>query len=269
MTTGIFRQSLVEYVVIMVSIRELIDIYNDLNNAIFFDGLSEFVKTREYTDDEWKNKANQFLSDYQKLLEANSTIAKYDYLLHMKEDEEMAYYAQVASENNQSISDVLNENKPEEPFDGYFGLIRKMSIPFNALKKTQREIGDYSVSSALIIEKDTKENFGPFDFILNNGEIVGIQYNNKKLKLQPKDASTFLCIMRKCYGNTSAISIDEIKEFNKKPADNEKNIRTQTSTINGAIRNIAHLNKSDKLIVNANEIAPCMFKLNNNLLVRI
>ncbi len=269
MTTGIFRQSLVKYVVIMISIRELIDIYNNLNNAIFFDGSSEFVKTGKYTDGEWKKKANQFLSDYQELLRVNSTIAKYDYFLHMEENEEVAYYSQVASENNKNISDILNENRPEEPFDGYFELIRKMSIPFNALKKTQKEIGDYSISSALIIEKDIKENFGPFDFILNNGEIVGVQYNNKKLKLQPKDASTFLCIMRKCYGNTSAISMDEIKEFNKKPADSEKNIRAQTSTINGAIRNIARLNKSDKLIVNANEIAPCMFKLNNNLLARI
>lgn len=248
-----------------MSIRKLIDIYNELNNAIFFDGLNEFLRNENCTDEEWKDKANQFLDEYQRLLTANATVAKYDYFLHEKERDELAEYRSMGID----LAKIdLAKNRPDEPFEDYFELMRKMAIPIAALRKTLDEIGDYSISNIPIINESIKE-LGVFTFIVNDKKVQNVQYRGKTLKLQPKDASTFFCIMRRRYDDNSAISMDEIREYNKKPADSEKSIRSQVSKINRAVRDVANLSKDDKLIINANEIAPCMFKLDVKLLARI
>lgn len=244
-----------------MSIRQLISIYDELDNAIFFDGIGEFLRNENYTNNIWKDKACQFLDEYQKLLATNATMAKYDYFLCAQECDTLAEY--------QAMGIDPTKGRPDEPFEGYFELIHKMSIPITVLRKTLNEVDDCPISQKLTLPTKNVEKIGNFTFLLSDERVVSVQYKEIKLKLQPKSSNTFLCIMRKCYGNTNAISMNEIKAFNKKPADEESNIRKQTSDINRAVRQATGTSQEDKLIVNANEIAPQMFKLNNELLARI
>lgn len=227
-----------------VSIRDLVGIHDDLDSAIFFDGSGEYLNTGKYTPDEWREKVNSFLEGYQKVLNSNTVVAKHDYFLREKDYEmQLAYFGEpvsrTTSKQHNSLKDELEKDRPEEPFEGYYDLMQKMSIPAEALKEALEESGDYSVARKLPRNIENTEKFDDFTFtikkikgkISTDIKVTDVQYKGNTLELHSKQAKTFLWIMRKCYGNTNTISISEINEFNHCKGDSDGNVRTIISKI--------------------------------------
>lgn len=247
----------------MMSIRKLIDIYNELDSAIFFDGIGEFLKNESYTDEEWKDKANQFLDEYQRLLIANATVAKYDYFLHEKERDELAEYCGMGIDLARIDP---TENRPDEPFEGYFELMRKMAIPANVLRKTLKETGNCLVPQELPISNNDIDMIGDFLFEKSDDRVAKILYKDKTLKMGPQPRQVFYYIMCNCYGNKKTLSFKEIGNACKIDTDDDNNLRKIVSDINGVIRRAAKKGDDERLVASAPEIGPRRYKIDHNFI---
>lgn len=255
----------------MPRILELVDLYNDLDNAVFFDGkiTNEFVNIGKYTPDQWKEKANQFLKDYQQVLRRNTTIAKYDYLLRASEYEtQLAYFGDSISRTTHKSHNTLQNNlvndRPDEPFDGYFDLIRKMATPIDVLEKVLKETSDSSMTQDLPTTARNVETIGDFTFAMKQQKVVSVHYKEEPVSLTPKVAKTFLCIMRKCYGNTKTISIAEINDFNNSQTDDEKYVRTMVSKINRVLKDL--FGSNNPFITSSDTDVPGLFEINHDFM---
>lgn len=246
----------------MASIRELIDVYNQLDSAVFFDGAGEFLVNEKYSSGTWRKEAESFLNTYQDLLQSNVALAKHDYLLQMKYDESRAELLDSSSprftrklkDRNESSIDFDDETfemlgDPNEPFDGYFELMKRMALPAEALKRTLDEAGESILSPKIPARSENIKEIGSFTFILEDDTTVtSIKYGTKPLKnLTPKLANTFFCIMNKCYEGESTITVNEIAEFNKTPSDGSQYISSIISKINQEIREVTK--KQGRLII--------------------
>ncbi len=246
-----------------MSIRKLVDTYNELNNAIIFNGLGEFLRNENCTDEEWLDKANHFLDEYQRFLTANATVAKYDYCLHEKERDELAEYYGMGID----LAKIdLTENRPDEPFEGYFELIRKMSIPANVLRKTLEEAGDCFVPQELPTSNNDIDMIGDFLFEKSDDRVTKIVYKGKALKMGPRPQQVFYYIMCNCYGNKKTLSFKEIGNAFKINVDEDNNLRKIVSDINGVIRRAAKKGDNERLVASAPEIGPKRYKINHNFI---
>lgn len=246
----------------MVSTRELIDAYNKLDSAVFFDGIGEFLMNEKYSPETWRREAESFLNIYQDLLQSNVALAKHDYLLQMEYDESRAELLDTNSprltrklkDRNENSIDFDDETlemlgDPNEPFDGYFELMNRMALPAEALKKTLDETDESILSPKIPARSEIIKEIGGFTFILEDDTTTtGIKYGAKPLKnLTPKLANTFFCIMNKCYEEEGIITVNEIAEFNKTPSDDSQYISSIISKINQEIREVTK--KQGRLIV--------------------
>ena len=248
------------------SLEELVDVYEDLNSAVFFDGIGEYRLSEKYTPEQWKNKAQELLSAYQEILPTNTTLSKYDYLLREKDIDSKAEllarnpFSRTKSKNQDKVIESLDDEEwvmassPDEPFGGYCRLVAAMAIPIEALRKTLAETGGFTPQRTPTFSEHIQE-IGGFAFILEDREnkkekykeAVKVKYRGSSLKLTPKQVNTFYCIMNKCYANEASITIDEIREYNHAPSNSAEYISSIISIINSEIREVT--NKADGSLI--------------------
>ena len=248
-----------------MTVQQLIGIYEDLDNAIFSDGAGEFLMNSGYTPGKWQANANLFLDSYQKIIDSNTEAAKYDYFLREKEVESEAVYknvcwSRVKKKTKESNMQDLGGDRPSEPFEGYFELLHKMSIPIEVLKKISKHT---EPSPSLPMGTENIKRIGEFDFVLDEEKVIMVKSKETVIKLTPKQRRIFFGVMQKCFGNNQVISMEEIRNFCQNKTDGEGYIRNIISVINKAARNALNKDKKSNLIVSSPEDGPRLFKINH------
>lgn len=227
-----------------VLLGKLLDEYTNLSNYFMIFGNELIVANQGCTAKEWTDGVEEFLATSNKLIEDYSKFDNefcvFQYRVAEEADEQysrMNYASGGISRRSKSDNCVPEENDDsvsplEEPFIGYFELIRKLNENFILLEWLSKKYDSVTPSEVSRMKKQGK--FGRFKFDLDTkGTPVSVSLDGRRLNIAGLRLIFFFIVLDRCYYTGEEISIDEIMGRMDQP---ESGVRKYQSEVNKALR---------------------------------